>query len=75
MSRGNEGNDIFIEDKDWKLFYKALSEISDRFEIGIFAYVLMDNSLLKVTDIKLTAKKYSAMLRKSAVYGKISGMD
>ena len=43
MSRGNEGNDIFVENKDRQVFYKALSEVSERFEIGIFAYVLMDN--------------------------------
>jgi len=42
MSRGNEGNDIFVEDKDRQVFFKALSEISERFEIDIFAYVLMD---------------------------------
>jgi len=43
MSRGNEGNDIFIEDKDREVFLKALGEICERFEIDIFAYVLMDN--------------------------------
>jgi len=43
MSRGNEGNDIFLEDKDRRIFFKALSEISERFEIDIIAYVLMNN--------------------------------
>ena len=43
MSRGNEGNDIFLEDKDRNVFLKTLSEISERFEIDIFAHVLMDN--------------------------------
>ena len=43
MSRGNEGNDIFIEDKDRKVFLKVLSEISQRFETDIYAYVLMDS--------------------------------
>ena len=46
MSRGKEGKDIFVEGKDRKLFYKALGEISERFEIDIFAYVLMDNHFL-----------------------------
>jgi REP element-mobilizing transposase RayT len=43
MSRGNEGNYIFFDESDRKFFLKALGEISERFEIDIFAYVLMDN--------------------------------
>ena len=43
MSRGNEGKPIFIDDSDRQGFLKALGDISDRFEIDIFAYVLMDN--------------------------------
>ena len=45
MSHGNEGNDICVESKDREFFYKVLSEISQRFEIDIFAYFLMDNHL------------------------------
>ena len=44
MSRGNEGNDNFVENKDRKLFYKALSEISERFEVG--------NEFLLIGDCK-----------------------
>jgi len=43
MSRGNEGNHIFLDDSDRQVFLKALGEIRERFEIDIFAYVLMDN--------------------------------
>lgn len=43
LSRGNEGRDIVIADDDRKLFLETLGEMSDRFKIDIFAYVLMDN--------------------------------
>jgi len=43
LSRGNEQRDIFVIDDDRVAFLKALSEMSERFEICIFAYVLMGN--------------------------------
>ncbi len=43
MSRGNEGNDIFIDDRDRNRFLFALGDFCERFEIEIFAYVLMPN--------------------------------
>ncbi|NNL75442.1 MAG: hypothetical protein HKO68_03805 [Desulfobacterales bacterium] len=43
MSRGNERNDIFLNDDDRQIFLKTLGEIAERFEIDIFAYVLMGN--------------------------------
>ena len=50
MPRGNEGKDIFVDRKDRKLFYKALGEISERFETDIFAHVLMDNHASSFED-------------------------
>lgn len=43
LSRGNEGNDIFIDEKDRGNFLDAVGEMSERFDIDIFAYVLMDH--------------------------------
>jgi len=43
LSRGNEPSDIFIDDYDRKSFLAAIEEMSERFEIDVFAYVLMSN--------------------------------
>ena len=43
LSRGNEQQDIFVVNDDRVTFLKALCEMSVRFEITIFAYVLMGN--------------------------------
>ena len=43
LSRGNEGRDLFKEQKDRNLFLETISELSERFDIDVFAYVLMDN--------------------------------
>jgi REP element-mobilizing transposase RayT len=43
MSRGNERQDIFRCDDDRKMFLDLIGDFSERFEIDMFAYVLMDN--------------------------------
>ncbi|MBW2428124.1 MAG: transposase [Deltaproteobacteria bacterium] len=43
LSRGNQRSDIFINDKDRTSFLDAVGEMSERYDIDIFAYVLMDN--------------------------------
>ena len=43
LSRGNQRQDIVIDDNDRRLFLDTVGEMSGRFEIDIFAYVLMDN--------------------------------
>ena len=43
LSRGNEQKAIFYDDQDRFLFLKTLGEMCERFEIDVFAYVLMDN--------------------------------
>jgi REP element-mobilizing transposase RayT len=43
LSRGNAGSAIFVDDKDRSRFLDAVGEMSERFDIDIFAYVLMDN--------------------------------
>jgi putative transposase len=43
LSRGNEQRDIFTDDEDRLLFLKLMGEMADRFNIKIYAYVLMSN--------------------------------
>jgi REP element-mobilizing transposase RayT len=43
LSRGNERKDIFFDDDDRRMFMDILGEMSERFVIDIFAYVLMSN--------------------------------
>lgn len=43
MSRGNDGQEIYFSDNDRRRFLETLSEMSERFEVEIFAYVLMPN--------------------------------
>jgi putative transposase len=43
FSRGNNQQDIFITDDDRYLFLDTIGQMSERFDINIFAYVLMDN--------------------------------
>jgi len=43
LSRGNERRNFFVDDKDRNLFLDTAGEMSQRFEVDIGAYVLMDN--------------------------------
>jgi putative transposase len=43
LSRGNERRDIFFNDADCRMFLKTLGEMADRFDVEVFAYVLMPN--------------------------------
>jgi len=43
LSRGNEGKDIFDDDRDRKTFLKTIGEMSERFAMRVYAYVLMGN--------------------------------
>ncbi|MBI4765335.1 MAG: transposase [Deltaproteobacteria bacterium] len=57
LSRGNERRDIFYDEQDRDIFLALLGEISRRFEIEVFAYVLMDNHyhlLLRIHQANLS---------------------
>ncbi|MBW1813733.1 MAG: transposase [Deltaproteobacteria bacterium] len=57
MSRGNARQDIFRSDDDRKLFLFLLSDLSERYETEIYAYVLMNNHyhlLLKTKHANLS---------------------
>jgi len=43
LSRGNERRDIFLDNTDRARFLDTVGEMSERFEVEVFAYVLMDN--------------------------------
>ncbi len=43
LSRGNNRQDIFQTEDDRHLFFELLEELSSRFAISIYAYVLMSN--------------------------------
>lgn len=43
LSRGNGGQDIFHSDDDRHLFLGLLEELSERFDVEVYAYVLMNN--------------------------------
>ena len=43
LSRGNEQRDIFFDDTDRRMFLETVGEMAQRFEMDLFAYVLMDN--------------------------------
>ena len=43
LSRGNRKRDIFIDNGDRGMFLNTVGEMSERFEIQIFSYVLMNN--------------------------------
>jgi putative transposase len=43
LSRGNGSQDIFHSDDDRQLFLGLLEELSERFDIEVYAYVLMNN--------------------------------
>ncbi len=43
LSRGNERRNIFSDKDDRFSFLESLGNMSDRFEVDVYAYVLMDN--------------------------------
>ena len=59
LSRGNEGREIFKDDIDRRFFLYLISEMSERFDIDIYAYVLMEN------HYHLLVKTHRANLKKA----------
>jgi len=68
LSRGNERSDIFMDEKDRSSFLDAVGEMSQRFDIDIFAYVLMDNHYhLLVRTRRANLKKATFSARSSDI--------
>ncbi|MDA3895087.1 MAG: transposase [Desulfobacteraceae bacterium] len=57
MSRGNDGQDIYLSDEDRRLFLETLAEMASRFEVDIFAYVLMSNHYHLLVQTRLANLK------------------
>ena len=58
LSRGNEGKDIFDDDRDRTIFLDTVGEMSERFEMSVYAYVLMRNHYhLMIRTEKANLKK------------------
>ena len=54
LSRGNERGNIVVDDQDRNMFLDTVGEMSQRFEVDICAYVLMDPSVpMKVRHLPL----------------------
>jgi putative transposase len=43
LSRGNDRQEVFRSDDDRKMFLRLIEEFSTRFQVDVFAYVLMGN--------------------------------
>jgi putative transposase len=43
MNRGNNGQDIFLSDKDRNVFLEALTDSCEIFDVNLMAHVLMTN--------------------------------
>ena len=57
ISRGNQRQDIFYDDKDWTVCLSYLSDCKVRYAIELYAYALMKNHvhlLLEVREIPLS---------------------
>ena len=57
LSRGNEGRDIFYDHEDRKVFLETLGETSERFDVAVYAFVLMTSHyhiLLQTRDANLS---------------------
>ena len=57
ISRGNQRQEIFYDDKDWTVCLSYLSECKVRYAIQLYAYALMKNHihlLLEVSEIPLS---------------------
>jgi len=60
MSRGNDGQHIYLNDVDRNLFLETISEMSERFEVDIFAYVLMSNLLWSSKNGHIILSRFAA---------------
>ena len=47
LSRGNERRNIFFDDDDRICFLETLGQMANRFEIEIYAYILLENRYLR----------------------------
>ncbi len=46
MNRGNQKDDIFLDDNDRQMFYEILGNVEKRYGIIIYVFILMSNHFL-----------------------------
>ena len=65
LARGNARQDIFTDDRDRLLFIDLIGEMAVRFEIDVYAWVLMGNHyhLLLKTNRPIYPKACSGLVR------------
>jgi REP element-mobilizing transposase RayT len=76
ISRGNQRQDIFLDDKDLKAFVSYLSEYKIRYSFHLYAYSLMKNHfhlLLEVEGIPLGKVMQSLLFRYTRYFNKRYG--
>ena len=76
ISRGNQRQDIFFEDKDLKTFLSYLSEYKTRYPFYLYAYSLMKNHfhlLLEVHGTPLSKIMQSLLFRYTRYFNKRYG--
>lgn len=70
ISRGNNKNNIFLDDKDYNVFLKQLFEVKQEKEFSLYAYCIMPNHfhlLLETTQTPLS-KIMQQLLTQYAIY-------
>ncbi len=76
ISRGNQRQDIFLDDKDLKTFLAYLSEYKTRYPFHLYAYSLMENHfhlLLKIEGTPLSKIMQSLLFRYTRYFNKRYG--
>lgn len=76
ISRGNQKQDIFLDDKDLKTFLSYLSEYKTRYPLHLYAYSLMKNHfhlLLEVEGTPLGKIMQSLLFRYTRYFNKRYG--
>jgi putative transposase len=76
ISRGNQRQDIFLDDKDLKTFLSYLSEYKIRYPFHLYAYSLMKNHLhllLEVEETPLSKIMQSLLFRYTRYFNKRYG--
>ncbi len=57
LSRGNGGQDIFLSHDDRHLFLNLLEELSERFNVEVYGYVLMRKKTGELCLLKWNMEK------------------
>jgi putative transposase len=68
ISRGNQRQKIFLDEKDLKTFLSNLSEYKLRYSFRLYAYVLMKNHLLMETQQTPLSKILQGINQRYTIY-------